>query len=238
MASEAANAQQLMDLFRAMAAGDVDRFRALLNAAPELARAALLVGATREDAGTYLLDEIRHYVYGGDTALHVAAAAYRTDFIEALLDHGASPEARNRRGAQPLHYATDGTPGSRTWNPDAQAATISRLIRAGTDPNASDKNGVTPLHRAVRTRCGGAVRVLLEAGADPNLKNGSGSTPLHLAVQNTGRGGSGSPEAQAQQKEIVALLLRHGADPGVASGTGRTAAEIAAGGRLQSLLPK
>jgi hypothetical protein len=32
-----------------------------------------------------------------------------------------------------------------------------------------------------------------------------------LATQNTGRGGSGSPEAKAQQKEIVRLLLQHGA---------------------------
>jgi hypothetical protein len=32
-----------------------------------------------------------------------------------------------------------------------------------------------------------------------------------LASQNTGRGGSGSAEAKAQQKEILRLLTEHGA---------------------------
>jgi hypothetical protein len=96
-------------------------------------------------------------------------------------------------------------PGSRRWNPSAQAATIAHLIEAGADPNATDKSGVTPLHRAVRTRCAAAVKALLEAGADPRRKNNSGSTPILLATQNTGRGGSGSPEAKAQQELIVQL---------------------------------
>jgi hypothetical protein len=34
---------------------------------------------------------------------------------------------------------------------------------------------------------------------------------MQLATQNTGRGGSGSPEAKAQQAEIVRLLAEHGA---------------------------
>jgi hypothetical protein len=33
---------------------------------------------------------------------------------------------------------------------------------------------------------------------------------MDLAKQNTGRGGSGSPEAKAQQQEIVRLLGQHG----------------------------
>jgi len=99
--------------------------------------------------------------------------------------------------------------GSRAWNPDAQAATVACLIEAGADPNALDKNGVTPLHRAVRTRCAAAVKVLLEGGADPRRKNKNGSTPMLLATQNTGRGGSGSREAKAQQERIVGLLQEH-----------------------------
>ena len=54
--------------------------------------------------------------------------------------------------AQPLHYAVDNVPGSRTWNPSAQTATVGVLIAAGAEPNAVDKSGVTPLHRAVRNR--------------------------------------------------------------------------------------
>jgi hypothetical protein len=100
-------------------------------------------------------------------------------------------------------------PGSRAWKPDAQAATVACLIEAGADPNALDKNGVTPLHRAVRTRCAAAVKALLEGGADPRRKNKNGSTPMLLATLNTGRGGSGSREAKAQQEWIVRLLQEH-----------------------------
>jgi hypothetical protein len=35
--------------------------------------------------------------------------------------------------------------------------------------------------------------------------------PMLLATQNTGRGGSGSLEAKAQQQEIVRLLVQYGA---------------------------
>jgi ankyrin repeat protein len=92
-----------------------------------------------------------------------------------------------------------------------QAATIAILIEAGADPNSLDKSGVAPLHRAVRTRCAAAIEALLEGGADACARNKSGSTPLLLASQNTGRGGSGSPEARAQQEEILRLLQAHGA---------------------------
>jgi hypothetical protein len=115
------------------------------------------------------------------------------------------------RGAEPLHYSVDGGPGSPTWNPCAQAATVASLIAAGADPNAVDKSGVTPLHRAVRTRCTAAVKVLLESGADIQRKNKNGSTPMQIATRTTGRGGSGSPGAKAQQREIVRLLEQHGA---------------------------
>src|SRR5205814_1829037 len=118
--------------------------------------------------------------------------------------------AMNRRGAQPLHYAADGIPGSDAWRPAAQAAVVAALIAAGADPNATDKSGVAPLHRAVRTRCSAAVRALLEGGADPRRTNKSGSTPIKLATQPTGRGGSGSADAKEQQALIVQLLEQHG----------------------------
>jgi ankyrin repeat protein len=138
--------------------------------------------------------------------VHAAAAAYRTAGAQQLIALGANVRARNRRGAEPLHAAAVGMPGSPAWDPRAQSATIACLIAAGADPDAVDGGGVTPLHRAVRTRCAAAVQALLSAGADPRRANRNGSTPILLATQNTGRGGSGSPEAKAQQSEIVRLL--------------------------------
>jgi len=203
----------LMVLVQAIASGDAPAAFRLLAASPALARACFAQGATRQVAKAYYLDAIGHYVYAGDTALHVAAAAYRREIVQKLIAMGADVRARDRRGAEPLHAAAVGAPGSATWNPAAQAETVTCLIAAGADPNAIDNSGVTPLHRAVRTRCAAAVRALLAGGADAQRQNKSGSTPMLLATQNTGRGGTGSPEAKAQQKEIVQLLVQHGATP-------------------------
>jgi hypothetical protein len=200
-----------MEFARAVVAGDAATASRLLSASPDLTSACLEEGATRQDSERYFLDEIKHYLYAGDTALHVAAAAYQHEVARKLIEAGANVRARNRRGAEPLHYAVDGGPGSPTWNPVAQAATVSALIAAGADPNTVDKSGVTPLHRAVRTRCTAAVKALLESGADVRRRNKNGSTPMQIATRTTGRGGSGSPEAKAQQAEIVRLLDQHGA---------------------------
>ena len=207
----AAGDSGLMALVRAIAVGDAAAALRLLAASPVLVSAHAEDGATRQAAKEYHLKEIGHYIYEGDTALHIAAAAYRLEIVRKLIAMGGDVRARNRRGAEPLHYAVDGTPGSCTWNPSAQAAIVASLIEAGADPNAADRSGVTPLHRAVRTRCAAAVSALLDGGADVRRRNKNGSTPMRLATRNTGRGGSGSPESKAQQKEIVRLLEQHGA---------------------------
>jgi len=201
----------LMTLVRAIDAADAATAARLLAASPMLARACFATGATRQGAKAYFLDRIRRHIYAGDTALHVAAAAHRKDIAQDLAAAGADVRARNRRGAEPLHAAAAGSPGSDHWNPPAQAATIAWLIDAGADPNAVDMDGVTPLHRAVRTRCAAAVAALLDGGADAGRRNRSGSTPLRLARLTTGRSGSGSPAAKAQQAEILRLFERHGA---------------------------
>jgi hypothetical protein len=201
----------LLELVGAIIAGDGALVAHLLAASPDLAAVTYGDGTHRHSAKEYILEEIGHYIYVGDTALHIASAAYQHKIAPALIAAGANVRARNRRGAEPLHYAADGVPGSRAWNPDAQSASIAGLIRAGADPNAVDNSGVAPLHRAVRTRCASAVKALLDGGADVLRKNGNGSTPMQLATRNTGRGGSGLLEAKMQQEEIVRLLEQHGA---------------------------
>jgi hypothetical protein len=204
------NDAELRRLMKAIASPEDLTALGLLSAAPALARAVLGEGATRAAATGSFLTGISHYVYAGDTALHVAAAAHRPEIARKLISLGADIAARNRRGATPLHYAADGNPVSSNWNPAAQSQTIARLIESGADPNAVDRNGVTPLHRAVRNRCAAAVSELLDRGADARGRNGKGSTPMMLATRQTGRGGSGSAEAKAQQTEIIRLLERFG----------------------------
>jgi ankyrin repeat protein len=153
-----------------------------------------------------------------------------------LLNHGADVRARNRRRAEPLHYAADGNPDGPHWDPHRQREVIVYLVEAGADANACDMDGVAPLHRAVRTRCSAAVDALLLGGANVRMRNGRGSTPLHLAVQNTGRGGSGSTKAIDEQREIITLLLKHGAKPSDTDANGKTVEAAASSTWIHELL--
>jgi ankyrin repeat protein len=180
---------------------------------------------------------IPHWIYSGDTALHVAAAGYRVEIAKMLLDAGAdSAAARNRRASQPLHYAADGYLENPQWDAKRQVAMIRLLLKAGTNIDAQDKNGATPLHRAVRTRCAAAVKCLLDTGADPTIKNKPGSTPFHLAVQNTGRGGSGSEKARTAQREIVQAFLERGVSPTLKDAKGKSVLEWARSDWIRKIL--
>jgi hypothetical protein len=228
-------AHALYALLQAIAKRDRPAALRLLAASPALAQSALRVGASREDEQTYYFEQIAHYAYAGDTPLHIAAAAYLPDIAQELVSRGADASARNRRGAEPLHYAAEGAPGSPWWDPDAQSAVVAFLIRAGANPNAQDQNGATPLHRAVRTRCSSAVRALLSGGADPVRRNKRGSTPLHLAVQQTGRGGTASAVARAEQAAIIRILLSYGARPSDTTSAGKSVAEYVTASWIEDL---
>ena len=221
-----------LEFIRLVVAGDTDRVSSRLSAVPALATTALSVGATRQQATDFFFTTISHYLYAGDTALHMAAASSSRPIAELLISRGADCRARNRRGAEPLHYAADG--GRR--EPQAQADVIEYLISMGAEPNAVDKTGVAPLHRAVRKRSLAAVRALLDGGADPRKPNKAGSTPLHLAVQNTGASGSGSDEAHRQQAAIIKLLLARGARPTDKDSQGKTVKQAASSLWIRELL--
>lgn len=212
-----------LNFVRVVVDGDIDQVAGYLAGSPALAATASGVGATRLESSAFFFADIAHYLYAGDTALHLAAAAFRRQVAALLVAHGADCRARNRRGAEPLHYAAD----ANRWDPSAQADTIEYLISVGADPNSLDRSGVSPLHRAVRTRSLAAVRALVDGRADVRKPNKAGSTPLHLAVQTTGRSGSGSAQAREQQAGIVRFLLEHGATPTDRDGRGRSVEEAA-----------
>jgi len=180
--------------------------RSIARGDPQLDAATARAAFDRE----FFFSDLRHQVYRGDTALHLAAVAYKSAIARELVRLGANVTTANRRGQHPLHYAVDGGPGGR-WNPTAQREIVSCRVGLGADIEAVDKNGTTPLLRAIRNRCTGAVAALLEAGVDPTATNAKGSTPLQLASWTTGRGGTGSDAARVEQQAIIDLLRAAGA---------------------------
>jgi ankyrin repeat protein len=198
--------RELLAFMRVIGDGDGATSTRLLATSPTLAIARLTTGGTRTTAEEFFLSPISMQLYSGDTALHVAAASYDTSLARKLVEAGADVRARNRRGAEPIHAAVRGGPGSNAWAPGRQVEVIHYLIEAGADPEAAAAGGVTPLLRAVRNRCSAAVGTLLDAGVDPHRTNDNGSSALDLARLTTGRGGTGSPEAKAEQAQIIQML--------------------------------
>lgn len=107
----------------------------------------------------------------GRTALSEAAFQGLPRVAEALVTRGASLDARDERGATPLHRASD-------------AQTIAALVRLGAPIDARDQGGATPLHlRAATHGSLDAVTALVEAGANARIKDRGGRSPLDLARQ-------------------------------------------------------
>ena len=220
----------LPSLFAAILADDHAKVKALLDSDPVVTPSGVVEEERYEP-------RIAHWIYSGDTALHVAAAGYRVEIARMLLAAGAdTASARNRRGSQPLHYAADGYLDSPSWNAGRQLAMIRLLLKGGASIDAQDKNGATPLHRAVRTRCAAAVKCFLDAGADPAIRNKPGSTPFHLAAQNTGRGGSGSEKARTAQREILQAFLERGVSPTLTDAKGKSVLEWARSDWIRKIL--
>jgi hypothetical protein len=223
-------AERIDAITAAIARDDGKQLASLLVADAELVR--------RQVARDQLLTSgIFHWIYVGDTPLHIASAGHRVRLAELLLAAGSDANAAsNRRRSTPLHYAADGFVTGQAWDPVRQVATLELLLKAGARINSQDATGATALHRATRTRCALAVRCLLNAGANPLLRNASGSAAFHLAVQTTGRGGSGEPVAKDAQARIIQEFLSHGVRPDLKDGKGHTVVECARSDWVRALL--
>lgn len=90
-----------LDFVQFVLDGDEDEVSHRLSATPVLATTASPVGASRQEATTFFFTKIAHYLYAGDTALHMAAAAFSRPMAELMVSHGADCRAQTIIGGGP-----------------------------------------------------------------------------------------------------------------------------------------
>lgn len=110
-------------------------------------------------------------ITSGDTGLHIVTARRDVVWVKFLLQRGADPNIRNKKGQTPIQVATtlgfvDG---------------VAELIKRGAQVNVSDQQGETPLISAVHQRNIPLIRTFLEKGADPDRNDNSGRSARDYA---------------------------------------------------------
>ena len=193
----------------------------------------------------------------GQTPLMYAARAGSVSAVQALIEAGASANARSGAGWTALMYAARD-------NPDMRIAEA--LFEVGGDPSLRNDEGLTPLDlalssgnqafvywlnerlfRAAEAAPADTVRTLLEAGAVVDGRDAYGQTPLMYAVHKNRQEAvsallAAGADANARSRagwtplmyaardanaDVAAALLTAGAKPGARNGEGKTARDLA-----------
>jgi len=126
--------------------------------------------------------------------------------LRGLLEHGASPNARDPEGNTALMLAAM----------YGDVPPLGLLLDKGADVNATNNAGATALMRAADNFS--KVHLLVERGANVNARSGFGNTALMLAAR------------PANSHQAVQLLLSRGADARATNYFGSTALMAAAAG--------
>lgn len=138
--------------------------------------------------------------------LAIALFAGRLSVAHLLLDAGADPNSRNRRG-EPLVL---------TAARDGKVEVLELLLDFGADINGSNRHRSNPLLLAAQYGHLAMVKALVGRGANLDCADNDGDTPLILAIK-------------CQHKEIAEYLIsREGIDIVKANNAGETPMTLAA----------
>jgi len=127
----------------------------------------------------------------GVTPLMTAVSLDQLERVHLLLDHGASPLAKDGNGQISLHHLAN--------NLGSQLEIVQLLVQRGDGVNAADNDGRTPLINCVTYGDGSVIRFLLAHGASVNAQSKEGVTALMTAIS-------------ANDTDAIQLLLEHGAN--------------------------
>jgi hypothetical protein len=93
--------RELIRLVSLILQGDAGKVPGMIAASPGLATSCFQTGASRTSEEPYFLAQIGKYIYAGDTALHIAAAAYQVQIVEQLIGAGGRCTRKKSLRIQP-----------------------------------------------------------------------------------------------------------------------------------------
>jgi ankyrin repeat protein len=213
------------EIHEAAKAGDLEKFKALVEEIPELVCAKDNRGMTplhfaAENGSKRIVElllakgaEVNVRDSDGRTALELVAANSRSkrDIAKLLLDNKADVNIKDNVGRTALHYAA--AHGSKE--------VVELLLTTNADINAKGYHNLTPLHYATMNGRIDIVELLLTKGVEVNATTKvSGYTPLDgktpLAFANEGfnkalNAAKVDKEVIGKWRNLLQLLRKHGA---------------------------